>query len=167
MKPWCSFKLTLAVFQFVSFRLFKKGFLLLFAFFSTSTAYRYNSTWCCNGCSSSRRHWCNPITARWVGFCLFFFFFKPKKHFHASNFRYHDHILPDMTFLPTTTDAERNVRYTKWKMAVQRSLGWSVSKKSEAMTDERYRLLASVPASVFLICSFLFLAHSKRSLSVM
>uniref|UniRef100_A0A182LY18 glycerol kinase n=1 Tax=Anopheles culicifacies TaxID=139723 RepID=A0A182LY18_9DIPT len=39
------------------------------------------------------------------------------------------------TFLPTTTEEERNARYTKWKMAVQRSLGWAVSKKSEAMTE--------------------------------
>lgn len=65
------------------------------------------------------------------------------------------------TFLPTTTDAERNVRYTKWKMAVERSLGWSVMKKSDAMTDERYRLLASIPAGLFVIGSFVMLAHSK------
>nr|XP_029720221.1 glycerol kinase-like isoform X1 [Aedes albopictus]XP_029720223.1 glycerol kinase-like isoform X1 [Aedes albopictus]XP_029720228.1 glycerol kinase-like isoform X1 [Aedes albopictus] len=40
------------------------------------------------------------------------------------------------TFLPTTTEEERNARYTKWKMAVQRSLGWAVTKKSDAMTDD-------------------------------
>ena len=29
---------------------------------------------------------------------------------------------------------ERNLRYTKWKMAVERSLGWVTAKKSVAMT---------------------------------
>ncbi|XP_058825346.1 glycerol kinase [Topomyia yanbarensis] len=65
------------------------------------------------------------------------------------------------TFLPTTTEEERNARYTKWKMAVQRSLGWSVTKKSEAMTDERYSLLASIPASLFLLSSFMMLVFSQ------
>lgn len=74
--------------------------------------------------------------------------------------RFHEHAQHD-TYLPTTTDAERNIRYSKWKMAVQRSLGWSVTKKSEAMTDERFRLLASVPGSLFLMSSFAMLAYSK------
>lgn len=65
------------------------------------------------------------------------------------------------TFLPTTTDAERDARYSKWKMAVQRSLGWSVSKNSAAMTDERYRLLSSIPLGLFLFGSFLLLSASK------
>lgn len=101
------------------------------------------------------------------------------------------------TFLPTTTEdgvlifliivwfgcnfllfSERNLRYKKWKMAVQRSLGWAISKKSDLMTgwnfiacyncfsnlfisDERYRLLASVPAGFFLISSFSLLALSE------
>lgn len=67
------------------------------------------------------------------------------------------------TFLPTTTEEERNARYTKWKMAVQRSLGWAVTKKSEAMTDERYHLLASIPAGLFLLSSFMMLVFSQTS----
>lgn len=35
--------------------------------------------------------------------------------------------------------AERDARYTKWKMAVQRSLGWSLAKKSAAMTGIKAR----------------------------
>lgn len=31
------------------------------------------------------------------------------------------------TFYPTVTDDERDVRYTKWKMAIDRSLGWDTS----------------------------------------
>lgn len=65
------------------------------------------------------------------------------------------------TYLPTTTDVERNARYNKWKMAVERSLGWAVSKKSEAMTDERYRLLSSIPVGLYVFGSFLMLFASK------
>lgn len=65
-------------------------------------------------------------------------------------------------------------------MAVQRSLGWALPKKSLAMTgllyffeelsfgfillifaDERYRLLASVPASLYVISSFFLLCLSE------
>ncbi|XP_049882167.1 glycerol kinase isoform X2 [Pectinophora gossypiella] len=41
------------------------------------------------------------------------------------------------TYLPTTTDDDRDARYTKWKMAVQRSLGWATTKKSIAMTGQK------------------------------
>lgn len=75
---------------------------------------------------------------------------------------YQQHITHE-TFLPTTTEEERNARYTKWKMAVQRSLGWAVTKKSEAMTDERYHLLASIPAGLFLLSSFMMLVFSQTS----
>lgn len=44
--------------------------------------------------------------------------------------------VPSDTFLPTTTDDERDARYTKWKMAVQRSLGWTATKKSISMTGQ-------------------------------
>lgn len=67
------------------------------------------------------------------------------------------------TFLPTTTEADRDLRYHKWKMAIERSLGWSVTKKSEAMTDERFRLLASVPAALYVLSTFVLLACSRSS----
>ncbi|KAF5281407.1 hypothetical protein FQA39_LY17803 [Lamprigera yunnana] len=69
--------------------------------------------------------------------------------------------VPSDTFLPTTTDDERDLRYTKWKMAVQRSLGWATTKKSIAMTDERYQLLASIPSGLFLMGSFALLLLSE------
>ncbi|XP_051176148.1 glycerol kinase-like [Leptopilina boulardi] len=65
------------------------------------------------------------------------------------------------TFLPTTTPEERDRRYKKWKMAVQRSLGWATVKMSDQMTDERYRILASIPASWFLLSSFILLKISQ------
>ncbi|XP_017799029.1 PREDICTED: glycerol kinase-like [Habropoda laboriosa] len=64
------------------------------------------------------------------------------------------------TFLPTTTPEERDARYRKWKMAVERSLGWAAVKKSDQMTDERYYVLASIPASWFLMASFILLRLS-------
>ncbi|XP_022915751.1 glycerol kinase 3-like [Onthophagus taurus] len=74
--------------------------------------------------------------------------------------------VPKDTFLPTTTEDERDARYKKWKMAVQRSLGWATSKKSPDMTDERYRLLSSIPASLYLISSFGLLLLSKKMMFV-
>ncbi|XP_047037989.1 glycerol kinase-like isoform X3 [Helicoverpa zea] len=49
------------------------------------------------------------------------------------------HDTPNDTFLPTTTDDDRDARYTKWKMAVQRSLGWATTKKSFTMTGQAKR----------------------------
>ncbi|XP_045478379.1 glycerol kinase [Harmonia axyridis] len=69
-------------------------------------------------------------------------------------------IVPSDTFLPTTTEDERDARYTKWKMAVQRSLGWATTKR-KTMTEERYRLLASIPGGLFLIGSFALLLLSE------
>lgn len=54
-----------------------------------------------------------------------------------SSFR--THATQTDTFLPTTTDDDRDARYTKWKMAVQRSLGWATTKKSITMTGQAKR----------------------------
>lgn len=70
-------------------------------------------------------------------------------------------LVPSDTFLPTSTEDERDMRYTKWKMAVQRSLGWVSAKKSAVMTEERYQLLASIPGSVYTILSFGLLILSQ------
>ncbi|XP_023024251.2 glycerol kinase 3 [Leptinotarsa decemlineata] len=70
-------------------------------------------------------------------------------------------LVPSDTFLPTSTESERDARYTKWKMAVQRSLGWAVAKKTSVMTEERYKLLASIPGSLYLIGSFGMIALSE------
>ncbi|GAB0097837.1 Glycerol kinase [Sergentomyia squamirostris] len=74
---------------------------------------------------------------------------------------FRDKVVVHDTFLPTTIIEERNARYAKWKMAVERSLGWAVTKKSGIMTDERYRMLSSIPASLFLIGSFVMLVVSR------
>ncbi|XP_050312358.1 glycerol kinase [Anthonomus grandis grandis] len=70
-------------------------------------------------------------------------------------------LVPSDTFLPTSTEDERDTRYTKWKMAVQRSLGWVSPKKSAVMTEERYQLLSSIPGSLYAILSFGLLVLSQ------
>ncbi|XP_059484029.1 glycerol kinase-like [Neocloeon triangulifer] len=64
------------------------------------------------------------------------------------------------TFHPSITEDERDIRYAKWKMAIERSLGWH-QEQPKTMPDERYRLLASVPGSLFVFASFLSLVIAK------
>ncbi|XP_046400391.1 glycerol kinase-like [Ischnura elegans] len=70
-----------------------------------------------------------------------------------EDFKKHQGSASEM-FVPAISTDERDVRYNKWKMAVERSLGWAAPKKSPKMTDERYRLLASIPFSLYFISTF-------------
>jgi glycerol kinase len=65
------------------------------------------------------------------------------------------------TYLPTSTHEDRRAKIKKWKMAVERSYGWSKQTKSQTMTDERYSMLSSIPLTLFLTSSFLLLAASE------
>lgn len=53
---------------------------------------------------------------------------------HHPNLAHRETIASQQTFLPVTTYEERDARFKKWKMAVERSLGWAVNRKSELMT---------------------------------
>ncbi|PBC33387.1 Putative glycerol kinase [Apis cerana cerana] len=53
------------------------------------------------------------------------------------------------TFLPTTTPEERDARYKKWKMAVERSLGWAAVKKSDQMTEAKTNTKIGIKKSWF------------------
>ncbi|CAH1391559.1 unnamed protein product [Nezara viridula] len=66
------------------------------------------------------------------------------------------------TFNPVTNNEERNLRYTKWKMAVERSLGWATQKRTIPITEERYRLLASVPGTFYAFTSFVMLIIARE-----
>lgn len=70
-------------------------------------------------------------------------------------------LVPSDTFLPTSTEDERDTRYTKWKMAVQRSLGWVSHKRSMVMTEEKFQMLASIPGSLYAMFSFGLLVLSQ------
>ncbi|KAL4707071.1 hypothetical protein ACJJTC_011397 [Scirpophaga incertulas] len=61
-----------------------------------------------------------------------------------SSEKWRQHATAADTFLPTTTDDDRDARYTKWKMAVQRSLGWATTKKSITMTGQAKRKYSTV-----------------------
>lgn len=73
-------------------------------------------------------------------------------------------------FQPTTTKVERDVRYRKWKMAVERSLGWvgsvvsashpTPSAAKPAGRNVRSRLVSSIPAALFVFALFLVLVAS-------
>ncbi|XP_026288609.1 glycerol kinase [Frankliniella occidentalis] len=64
-------------------------------------------------------------------------------------------------FTPSISQEDRKARYTKWKMALTRSLGWAKPPKSASMTDKRYHLLASIPPSLFFISSFAMMLVSE------
>ncbi|XP_062137044.1 glycerol kinase isoform X2 [Drosophila sulfurigaster albostrigata] len=77
--------------------------------------------------------------------------------------RYYENVHYD-TFLPTTTVAEREERYGKWKRAVERCLGWVIKqKKTKTNTAAYHRMLSSLPASIFIMSSFAMLVHSVAS----
>lgn len=57
----------------------------------------------------------------------------------------------DIEYIKLNSDwslADRDARYTKWKMAVQRSLGWATAKRSIAMTGQAKRKLSNTASNV-------------------
>lgn len=79
---------------------------------------------------------------------------RPENRFYSVKV-HHD------TYLPTITLDERRARNKKWKMAVERSYSWAVPVKSTIMTNERYSMLASIPFTAYVACSFVLLAASE------
>lgn len=65
-------------------------------------------------------------------------------------------------FLPTSTENERNLRYTKWKKAVERSFNWANSTKSKGIIEEGVRILHSIPLTLFVFISFAMFVHSMN-----
>uniref|UniRef100_A0A023F8S9 Probable glycerol kinase n=1 Tax=Triatoma infestans TaxID=30076 RepID=A0A023F8S9_TRIIF len=41
------------------------------------------------------------------------------------------HTVPVDTFLPTISEDERDYKYSRWKMAIERSLGWSITEEKK------------------------------------
>ena len=56
-------------------------------------------------------------------------------------------------FLPRLTPNERDVKFERWKEAVDRSMNWGV--KPKPVTSDEQRLRASIPAAVFAFTSFI------------
>ncbi|XP_045132251.1 glycerol kinase-like [Portunus trituberculatus] len=69
-------------------------------------------------------------------------------------------------FTPSIMPEEREMRYEKWCMAVQRCMDWELPRDKQPGPDQEYRLLSSVPPSLFLLSSFLIImvaSHLHRS----
>lgn len=75
---------------------------------------------------------------------------------------YHENTEEENAILPKITNEERDAKYKKWKMAIVRAQSWVSTKERLAMPEERYRLLASIPASLFLISTFGILRLSEE-----
>ena len=69
-------------------------------------------------------------------------------------------------FLPRLTEEERNAKFERWNMAVERSLGWIKDGESgtsgnkdnpsrEVVSDATTRLYASVPAALFIVSAII------------
>lgn len=62
------------------------------------------------------------------------------------------------TFLPTTTEEDRKPRQKKWKMAVERSMGWEIIHHDTTMTGN---LSATCIDAVLCCANHIHLLHKK------
>ncbi|XP_054282634.1 glycerol kinase-like [Macrosteles quadrilineatus] len=73
--------------------------------------------------------------------------------------------VPSDTYLPTITDDERDLRYDKWKKAIQKSLGWDLDatprKTNGNNLENNIRVLSMVPCGLFFVSSFALMIFSK------
>ncbi|XP_063241536.1 glycerol kinase 3-like [Bacillus rossius redtenbacheri] len=74
------------------------------------------------------------------------------------------HSAPADTFYPAITEDERDIRYSRWKMAIKRSFGWVPDPSTEETTERNKDLsiLSSVPVTVFMISAFAVLLVAKK-----
>ncbi|KDR21321.1 glycerol kinase 3-like isoform X2 [Zootermopsis nevadensis] len=70
-------------------------------------------------------------------------------------------------FKPAISEDERDMKYSRWKMAIERSLGWVADEANGEMyeEDKQQYVLSSVPGSLFLITAagLLLFAQYLRS----
>ncbi|XP_075214795.1 glycerol kinase 3-like [Lycorma delicatula] len=74
------------------------------------------------------------------------------------------HTVPSDVFFPTITDDAREVKYARWKKAIQRSLNWSLptGKIQPERLSLGQRIVASIPAGIFLITTAAILYTANR-----
>lgn len=74
------------------------------------------------------------------------------------------HSVPSDTFYPSISDDARDIRYSRWKMAIQRCLDWDVSsdKDQKEHMNLSDHLIASIPAGMYLIASAVILFFASR-----
>ncbi|XP_067007034.1 glycerol kinase 3 [Anabrus simplex] len=74
---------------------------------------------------------------------------------------YNTHEVPSDMFYPSITEDERDIRYHRWKMAIKRSLNWQPEPDKEDV-DVHTLILATMPASLFLVATFGILLLAKK-----
>jgi len=57
------------------------------------------------------------------------------------------------TFQPLLDPDVRDVRFERWRLAVTKSLDWHRTKEQSDVTEEKHRLISSVPGSIFVFTS--------------
>lgn len=72
------------------------------------------------------------------------------------------------TFRPSISEDERDMKYSRWKMAIERSLGWVTFENNADMDEEDKQklVLASMPAGLFLISTVALLLVAARRLAL-
>ncbi|XP_049947786.1 glycerol kinase-like [Schistocerca serialis cubense] len=70
-------------------------------------------------------------------------------------------------FEPSVSEDERDIKYSKWKMAIERSLNWELEIVEEELAqlhgdDKEKYLQSSIPFSLFVVLSFGLLAISQH-----
>ncbi|GLH10892.1 Putative ribulose kinase [Gryllus bimaculatus] len=71
--------------------------------------------------------------------------------------------VPKDYFYPTITEDERDIRYSRWKMAIKRSLNWQPEIIAEKDDSYYYKtLLSSIPGCWFVFSGFVLLVIAKR-----
>lgn len=69
-----------------------------------------------------------------------------------------DAAVPSDIFLPSITENERDILYSQWKMAIDRSLGWELLTETDVDTKDIHR--ATAPG-IFVITTIIVLMVAK------
>ena len=64
-------------------------------------------------------------------------------------------------FLPGSSAEERDIRFSRWKEGVYRSLGWVKPKETVRKFNSSNQIYASLPAAIFVCSTFLLLKISS------
>ncbi|KRT85601.1 hypothetical protein AMK59_2420 [Oryctes borbonicus] len=66
--------------------------------------------------------------------------------------------VPSDIFIPSISEDQRDIRYSRWKMAIARSLDWVEDQNDENTDQDESAKFHTLPASLFIIGSFALLA---------
>lgn len=69
--------------------------------------------------------------------------------------------VPSDVFKPAISEDQRDMRYSRWKMAIERSLNWE-PEAVEKETDKEYRIRSSIPVSLFVVSAFCLLIIARQ-----